>query len=404
MNKAYITGIGCISSIGNNFHEFSDAILKGTNGVKPITRFDTSNFSAKVAAEVSNYDASKHFNSTELNLLDRHTQYALLSSEEAINDSGLEFTDSLAQRTAVILGTGIGGQETLNDGYNSILRENHNRVHPFTVPKLIPCAAVSHISIKYGIKGPSFATTSACSSSGHAIGVALMMIRAGMADVVITGGSEAPVCFGSFLAWQGLRVLTKDLCRPFSMSRGGMALGEGAATLIIESEQHAIARGAKIYAELAGCGMSSDAFHIVQPNVEGPEAAMRMAIKDAQLNNSDISYINAHGSGTAKNDPVESQAIKNIFGGAAKNLAVSSTKSMHGHLLGAASALELIASIVALNKQVAPPTINYLGPDPACDLDYVPNQAREMPINSVLSSSFAFGGLNAVLALKKSLL
>jgi nodulation protein E len=298
-------------------------------------------------------------------------------------------------------GTGVGGQQTQDESYRRLYAEGAKRLHPYTVPKLMPSASASHISMSFGITGPTFTTTSACASSAHAMGIALMMLRAGMIDVAITGGAEAPITPGAFVAWEGLRVLAKDTCRPFSADRGGMVLGEGAATLILETLEHAQQRGAHIYAELAGFGMGADAHNLVQPSSTGMARAITLALSDAQLAPSDIAYINAHGTGTPQNDPAESAAIHAAFGEHAKKLLVSSTKSMHGHLLGGASALEAIATILAIREQRAPATLGFLAPDPLCDLDYVFDAARPIGITSALSNSFAFGGLNAVLVFNR---
>jgi nodulation protein E len=401
MSRIVITGMGCISSLGNTCKEFSTRLMKGESGIGPITIFDTTDFRVKIAAEVKDYDELDIFSEKELTKLDRYAQFALLSSREAVADAGLDFKGPLAERTAVVHGTGIGGVTTQELNYYRVFAQGTKRMHPFTVPKLIPSAGASWISMDFGITGPAFATTSACSSAGHAIGMAMLMLRSGIADVAVTGGSEAPITFGTIKAWEGLRVMSNDTCRPFCLQRKGMVIGEGAGTIILETLEHAMARGAKIYAELTGLGMSSDAHDMLQPLDRGAAAAMSAALKDAGLVPSSIDYINAHGTGTPQNDPTETRAIRDVFGSHADKLAVSSTKSIHGHTLGAASALEAIATVLAIGDQKSPPTANFQDPDPQCDLDYVPNTARSMPISHAMSNSFAFGGLNTVLVFSR---
>ncbi len=401
MRRVVVTGMGAITALGDDVAGFQKALLATECGIAPTLQFDTKDNQVKISAEVKNYDPKAHFNKGQIAQLDRFAQFALLSAREAVADSGLEFDADLGSRTCVIHGTGIGGQNTQEDNYHKIFAEGGKRVHPFTIPKLIPSSNSSQISIEFGITGPAFTTASACSSAGHAIGMSLMMLRQGMVDVAITGGAESCINYGTILAWEALRVAAKDTCRPFSGKRGGMVVGEGGATLILETLEHAQARGAKIYAELVGLGMSSDALNIVQPSEDGATRAIQGALDDAGLRPEDIQYINAHGTGTPQNDPTETAAVRRVFGAHADKLAISSTKSMHGHTLGAAAAVESIATITALNEQIAPATANYLEPDPKCDLDYVVNEARPMEINAALSTSFAFGGLNAVLAYKR---
>lgn len=400
MKRVVITGIGCISSIGKNVEEFQANLFQGKDGFAPITLFDTEGFKAKVAAEVKSYDESRFFSDAQLTLLDRYAQFALLATREAVNDAKLEMDVLKGNRIAVIHGSGVSGQTTQDNNYFKLYAEKSKRLHPFTIPKLMCGSAASHISMEFGIQGPAFTTASACSSAAHAIATSFLFLRSGMVDVVITGGAEAPVTPGSIKAWESLRVMAHDACRPFSAKRNGMVIGEGAGTIILETLEHAQERGAKIYAELAGVGMSSDAHNIVQPTVEGPANAIQNAILNAGLSTQDIQYINAHGTGTPQNDPTETRAIRRVFNGSADRLAVSSTKSMHGHALGAAAALECIATIAALQRQTAPPTMGYLEPDPECDLNYVPNEARQMEIHCALCNSFAFGGLNVSLLLK----
>jgi nodulation protein E len=392
--------MGCISALGHNRAEFSRRLLQGESGICPITLFDTEGFKVKVAAEVKDYDERVRFQEDQLTQIDRFAQFALLAAREAVADAGLDFNGPLAERTTVVYGTGVGGQGTQEINYQRLYAQGAKRLHPFTVPRLMPSAGASWISMDLGVTGPAFATTSACSSAGHAIGMSFLLLRSGMADVAVTGGSEACITFGTIKAWESLRVLAKDTCRPFSRNRSGMVIGEGAGTLILETLEHAQARNAEIYAELVGFGMSSDANNLIQPLANGAARAIRTALDDAGLAPGTVDYINAHGTGTAQNDPTETRAIRTVFGEHAGKLAVSSTKSMHGHTLGASAALEAIAAIVALREQAAPPTMNFLEPDPQCDLDYVPNKTRSMPITVALSNSFAFGGLNTVLAFR----
>ncbi len=404
MNKVVITGLGCISPLGFDVGAFSSALFssKPLCGVQNLSLFESPKVRTKIAAEVKNYNADTYFSRTELKQLDRYSQFALLATEEAINQACLHNIEEFGSRAAVVYGTGVGGQTTTEQAYQQLYQKNKSNVHPFTIPKLIPSAAASHISIKYKIKGPSFSTTSACASAGHAIATAVMMIRSNIVDLAIVGGAEACITEGNFLAWESLRVLSNDACRPFSHNRSGLVIGEGAGTLILESSQHAKKRGATPLAELVGIGMSSDAHNLVQPDASGAAAAMNACLDDGKLALRDIQYINAHGSATKQNDATETKAIRDVFGVCADKLAVSSTKSQHGHMLGAGAAIEAIASILALSKQTLPCTLNYSEQDPMCDLDYVVNKPRLASISTVLTNSFAFGGLNTCLALKQA--
>ncbi|MBL4942256.1 MAG: beta-ketoacyl-[acyl-carrier-protein] synthase family protein [Colwellia sp.] len=397
--RVVVTGMGCISAAGNNIDEFYETVFssKTSNSIAPITSFDCQNLSTKIAAEVKNYQASAHFTPKELKQLDRFAQFALLASQEAIDDANITFNDATAKRTGVIHGTSIGGQATIEHSYQQFHLEGKTRAHPFTVPKLLPSAATSQIAMRYGIKGPSFCTSSACSSSGHAIAMATMMIRSNMIDTAIVGGAEACITQGNFYAWDSLRVLASDTCRPFSADRGGLVIGEGAGTLVLESLKSANQRGAKIYAEVTGIGMSSDAHNIVQPLCEGAELAMNLALQDASFSPDEVQYLNAHGSGTIQNDQTETQAIHRVFNEYAQRLKISSTKSSHGHVLGAGSVIESIATLIALQKQQVPPTKNFTTIDAACDLDYTVNKFINTPIQHAMCNSFAFGGLNVSL-------
>ncbi len=401
MKQIVVTGRGCISALGPDRPAFADRLLRGVSGIGPIRGFDATPLQIQVAAQVPDYQEKEHFTDDQIQQLDRFAQFGLLATQEAIAEANLDFSGPLAQRTAVIIGTGAGGQETQERAYHRLFAQNAKRLHPFTVPKLIHCSVASQISITYGITGPVFTTSSACASAGHAMGMALLLLRSGMVDVAITGGTEACVTYGTIRAWEGLRVMAPDTCRPFCRQRSGMVLGEGAGILILETREAAERRGAVGLAEFAGFGMSADAFNLVQPQVEGPIHAMSAALQDGGMAPDGIDYINAHGTGTTLNDVVETRAIHAVFGRHAPHVAVSSTKSLHGHTLGAAAALEAIACIEALQQQVAPPTANFLDADPQCDLDYLPNHARAMPIRAVLNNSFAFGGLNTTLLFKR---
>jgi nodulation protein E len=399
--RIVVTGVGCISSLGKNYSTFAQSLMDGRCGIGPITLFDTQRCTIKKAAEVPAYFDGDYFEKDHAAQLDRFAQFALISAREAVVSASLDFSGKLSERTAVVHGSGVGGLTTLDFSFHRLYGESAARLHPLTVPKLMMSSAVSHISLDLGIKGPAFAVASACASSGHAIAMSAMMIRSGAADLVLTGGAEACITLGAMKGWEGLRVMAHDTCRPFSRDRGGMVIGEGAATLVLESLEHAQARGARIHAELIGIGMSSDAYHIVMPSAEGAERAVRGALDDAQVEPSAVNYINAHGTGTQQNDRTEAAVIHRVFGKDAGKIAVSSSKAQFGHLLGGGAAIEAAAVIAALTTQMAPPTMNYLGPDPDCDLDCVPNAARPWTIDVALSNSFAFGGLNTTLAFRR---
>jgi nodulation protein E len=310
-------------------------------------------------------------------------------------------TEAEQLRAATVIGTALTGMGTIDDAYRAVFEEGKNRVHPFVVPRLMTSAACSNISMKHGLKGPAYTVTTACSSANHAMGQAFHLVRSGVVDVAVTGGAEAPLVFGVIKAWEGLRVMSKDACRPFSKNRNGMVQGEGAAIFVFETLERATARGANILAEIVGFGMSADAGDIVQPSADGAGRAMRMALDDGAVNPDEVGYINAHGTGTAANDRTECQAVRAVFGDAADRLMISSTKSMHGHCLGGAGAVEMVALVHALHAGVVAPTINFEEPDPECDLDVVPNEARRARIDTAMSNSFAFGGLNAVIAARR---
>ena len=401
MRRVAITGLGCVSAMGLGRRAFWDSIRAGRPAISPLSILPHENLGIRVGAQVTGYDPSCHFEAKRLSLMDRFSQFAVLAAREAVDDAGLELTDGLGRQTAVILGTGTGGKTTDDDAFRELYGNGNPRVQPSVIPRLMVSAAASHLTIEFGITGPAFTVSSACSSANHAIAQAFWLVRQGMTPAAIAGGTEACFTFGTMKAWEALRVMAPDTCRPFSRDRRGMVLGEGAGVVILEPLEAARERGAEVYAELAGAGMSADAGHLIQPSEAGGAQAMETALGDAKLSPHEVQYINAHGTGTQANDVTETKAIRRVFGPHADRLAVSSTKSMHGHALGASGALELVATVLAMRDQVAPPTANFTEPDPECDLDYVPNTCREMPIEAALSSSFAFGGLNAVLAVRR---
>ena len=401
MRRVAITGMGSINALGHDASTSWLAMRQGRVGIGPITNIATDLLQVKIAAEVRGYDPAAHFDSKRLVLLDRVSQFALIAAREAIAQSGLDFrADRRGESTACIIGTGIGGENTHDDQARRFYGERNPRVHPLSIVRLMANAPACQITMEFGLTGPSFAVVSACASANHAMAQAFEMVRSGKVDFAVTGGTEACLTVACVKAWEAVRVTADDTCRPFCKQRRGMVLGEGAGIFVLEDYDHARARGATILAEFVGAGMSADASDIVLPSADGAARAMRDALADARLAPEDIDYINAHGTGTPANDPTETAAIRRVFGAHADALAVSSTKSMHGHALGAAGAIEMVAVIGALRDGVIPPTANFIDPDPACDLDYVPNTAREAPVRAVLSNSFAFGGLNAVLALR----
>ena len=397
-----ITGMGAISAFGEGAETLWSGLREGRSGIRPIRHERAADLRVRIAAQVpESFDPAAHVNERTLPMLDRVSQFALFAANEAIAQSGLDFgADGLGRRTGVVVGTGVGGETTQDEQSRRLYGENTNRLHPLTIVRLMTNAPASHISMAHGLRGPAFAVASACASANHAIAQAALMIRAGLVDVVVAGGTEACLSYGALRAWEAMRVLADDTCRPFSANRRGLVLGEGAGVFVLESMAHARARGAHILGVLAGVGMSADAGDIVAPDPAGSASAMTQALADAGLAPDAVDYINAHGTGTPANDPAETRAIHAVFGAHAPKLAVSSTKSMHGHALGASGALELVAVLGALRDGVVPPTANLDKADPVCDLDYVPNQARELPVRTVLSNSFAFGGLNAVLAVR----
>jgi nodulation protein E len=401
VNRVVVTGAGIVSPIGQTVESYYAALKQGVSGLGEIKIPYSEELTQKVAAEVKDFDPAKHFDERQLAMLDRVSQFAVVAAREAIAQAGIEFSNGLSERTATIIGIGVGGQNTHDDQFRRIYKQNMTRVHPLTIPRLMANAPASQVSMDRGLRGPAFAVASACASSTHAIGLAFQMVRSGIAACAVTGGSEACITVGTVRGWEAMRVMAPDVCRPFSKDRRGMVLGEGAAVVVLEPLEAAQARGATILAEIVGFGMSADAKDLTSPDQGGMVRAIEGALADGKLDAGDIQYVNAHGTGTAANDVTETRAIKQVFGPHAGKLAVSSTKSMVGHALGASGALEFIAALMSVREGIVPPTIGYLGPDPACDLDYVPNEARSMQVDAALSNSFAFGGLNAVLAVKR---
>jgi len=401
MHRVAVTGIGVICALGRNLDEFGRSLREGRSGIGPIQSADTSSLRFHNGAEVPAYDHIPYFDDKHADFMDRFAQFAVIAAREAVQNAGIEWSEPLRESAAIITGACVGGQSTEDEGFTNVYKLGMNRVHPLTIPKTMANAGASHISMEFGITGPSYTISTACSSASHAIGQAYWMVRSGAAPLAITGGSEAPFSFGILKAWEALRVVSPDTCRPFSKDRRGMVLGEGGGMLVLEPLEAARARGARIQAEIVGFGMSSDACHITQPSAQGAARAMRTALCDAHVSPEVIDYINAHGTGTQANDVTETAAVRSVFGPHAGRLAVSSTKSMHGHALGAAGALEALASILALRDGFLPPTANYNEPDPECDLDVVPNISRPTQFEYAISNSFAFGGLNAVLVLRR---
>lgn len=401
MKRVVITGAGTINALAQDVPGTFAAFREGRCGIGPLDIRDVERLAVRIGAQVKDWEAEAYFNRQQIALYDRFTQFTLHAAREAVKQSGLHFCEELDLRAGVVLGTAGGGVNTWDENYRSVYEEGKNRVHPFVVPKLMNNAAASHVSMEFNLMGPSFSVATACASSNHAMGLAFQMVRSGAAPVMLAGGSEAMLCFGGIKAWEGLRVMSRDACRPFCANRNGMVQGEGAGVFVFEEYERARARGADILAELAGFAMSSDAADIVMPSRHGASRAMEGALRDAGLPHEAIGYINAHGTGTTANDKTECAAVADVFGQHADRLMISSTKSMHGHLIGGTGAVELLACLMALRDGVVAPTIGYQEPDPECALDVVPNEAREARVDAVLSNAFAFGGLNAVLALRR---
>lgn len=407
MIRVVVTGIGVLSALGPDRETFWQSLARGESGIGPIpndvgpvpeegmalVRF-------KNGAVLRGYDPEAHFDRKRLTFMDRFAQYSVVAAREAVRQAGIDWSPELRERAAIVTGSCMGGRATEEVGYWELFHNCRNRVHPLTIPLGMSNAGASHVSVEFGVQGPSFTISTACSSSTHAIGHAYWMVRSGAAPLAIAGGSESPMFLGGLKAWEAMRVVSPDTCRPFSLDRTGMVLGEGAAMLILEPIERALARGAKPLAEIIGFGMSADACHMTQPSPEGAAMALRAVLRDSGLAPEAVGYINAHGTGTDANDRTEVLALRSVFGHHADKFAISSTKSMHGHTLGAAGAIEAAATVLALERGILPPTANFTVPDPACDLDVIPNQSRAVQVEHAISESFAFGGLNAALAFR----
>jgi nodulation protein E len=402
VNRVVITGVGVVSALGNNAGDFWRSLAEGRSGIDAITKADASGIRFKRAAEVKNFKPEEHFDDKALIWLDPFSHYGIVAAREAVTDSGIEFTAALRDRTGVVTGSCLGGQTTEDEMYFRLYAEGKTRQQPVAIPRAMSNAVASHVSMEFGLTGPTFTTSTACSSANHAIGQAFWLVRHGTLDAAVTGGSEAPICYGNLRAWETMRVVSPDTCRPFSKDRTGMILGEGGAMFVIENMEAAKARGARIYAEIVGFGMSADAHHLTMPLADGAAKAMRMALDDGRLAPEEVGYINAHGTGTQANDPMESAAIRQVFGEHADDIRVSSTKSMHGHTLGAAGAIEAAATVLGLKNGLLPPNANFNEPDPECPVNVIANEAVAAEPEAALSNSFAFGGLNAVLAFRRA--
>ena len=404
--RVVITGMGVVTPIGNSIKEFWQGVLAGKSGADLITKFDTSQHTSKFACELKNFSYENILEPKEANRIDPFSQYAIVAAHEAINDSGIEFEKEDKERIGVLVGSGIGGFKSFEDSHKKFLEGGPRRLSPFFIPQMIIDIASGHISIRYGLKGPNYGVVSACATASHSIGDAFKIIQRGDAEVMITGGSEAAITPMAVAGFNSMKAIStrndtpQSASRPFDKTRDGFVMGEGSGIVILEELEHAKKRGAKIYAEMRGIGFTADAHHITAPapGGEGAVRAMKLAITDGGLNQEDVQYINAHGTSTPYNDRSESEAIKTLFGEGAYKLHVSSTKSMVGHLLGAAGGVELIACVLAINEGVVPPTINYQEPDPDCDLNYTPNQPQQREVSAAISNTFGFGGHNAVLA------
>ncbi|WP_428390343.1 beta-ketoacyl-[acyl-carrier-protein] synthase family protein [Lichenicoccus sp.] len=398
--RVAITGIGGIAATGNDIPRLWTALKAGICGIGPITNIPTERLTARVAAEIKGFNPPAHFEPKRLALLDRGTQLALVATREAVRDAGID-TAAAGGRGGAVLAAALG-HDSLDATYKSFYGDGASRVHPFTVPRAMPSGAASHISMEFGLRGPTMALASACASSNHAIGYAFQMVRAGMLDLAITGGADASVVVGFLKSWEALRVLSPDVCRPFSLGRAGLVIGEGGAMFVLEAWDAAVARGAAIHAELIGFGCSADAGDITAPSAAGAAASMQAALADAGLPSAAIGYVNAHGTGTRLNDRTEVAALRMVFGDHLPKLPVSSTKSMLGHCMTASGALELVATVLALRDGVLPPTIGFTALDPECDIDCVPNASRACAVEFALSNSLAFGGLNATLVARRA--
>ena len=407
--RVVITGLVAVTPVGNTWREFWSNLLEGKSGIDRITRFDTSSYEVKIAGEVKGFDPSTKIPPKEVRRMDRFTQFSIIASQEAVRDSGLDLAGEDMNRVGVLIGSGIGGIETWEREYRKLIEEGPHRVSPFLIPMMMMNSAAGQVSMHFGAKGPNFASASACASSAHTIGEAYRIIERGDADMMITGGAEAtitPLAIAGFSNMKALSTRNSEpqrASRPFDRERDGFVMGEGAGICILESIEHARKRKAEIYGEIVGFGLTADAYHITAPSPggEGAARAIRMALLQSGFNGEEVDYINAHGTSTPLNDKLETEAIKSVFNTHARKLAISSTKSMTGHLLGGAGAIEFIVAVLAVKEDKIPPTINYENPDPECDLDYVPNCARETCVRAALSNALGFGGHNVVLAVKK---
>jgi 3-oxoacyl-[acyl-carrier-protein] synthase II len=402
-----VTGLGLVTPLGTGTERNWERVLAGQSGIGRITRFDASTLPVRIAGEVRDFEPERFIERRDLKKMDSFIQYALAAAQLAVDDAHLALPLTAPERTGVIVGVGMGGVASLEESFTHLASGNLRRLSPFTIPRLIPNMAAGYVALRFGARGPNYATTSACASGAHAVGEALVLIRDGRQDVMLAGGAEAPICLlgvGGFSAMRALAASFNDdpehASRPFDARREGFVMAEGAGVLVLEELEHARRRGARVYAEILGYGASCDAYHMTQPAPEGAGAAecMQLTLADAGLAPEAVGYINAHGTGTPFNDEAETQAVKRVFGAHARRLAISSTKSMTGHLLGAAGAIEAAYTVLALAHGVLPPTINLEEPDPACDLDYIPGQARRIQVEAALSNSFGFGGTNAALA------
>jgi nodulation protein E len=401
LHRVVVTGLGQISSLGSDVPEFWHSLASGKVGIGPIEGFDDLPLTARNVAQVRGFDPARHLGGRGYQWLDRFAQLALASALEAARSSGLQWDDALRERSAVVTGSAAGGQQATDSGYVELYRRGRSRVHPLSVPRIMMNSGASQVATEFGIVGPTYTVSTACAAANHAIGQAFWMVRQGLVDVALAGGSEAPFSYGYLKGWEAAQALDPDTCRPFSRDRRGTILGEGAAMLVLETLDRALERGAAIHAEIVGFGMSADAFHVTQPSGAGAVRAMRAALEDAGIEPDRVGYVNAHGTGTMLNDRVEAAALHEVFGERARRVPVSSTKSMHGHAQGAAGALEAVATVLALENRLIPPTASFTEPDPECDLDVVPNTARAAEPEYAISNTFGFGGLNAVLAFRR---
>jgi nodulation protein E len=401
MRRVAVTGLGVVSALGRDVPAFWDSLRHGRPGIGPIGAVDRSRLRFENGAEARDFDPAAHLDRRRADQVDRFAQFALVAAREAAAGSRPDWTNGLQARTCVVTGSCVGGQSTEEQAFVDLHKENRNRVHPLTVPRVMANAGASSVAIEFGLTGPALTLATACSSSAHAVGLAFWMVRQGLAEMAVAGGSEAPFSFAHLKAWEAMRIVAGDTCRPFSKDRRGLILGEGGAMLVLEPLDAALARGAEILGEVVGFGMTSDAQHLTMPSPEGAANAIRAALADAALRAEQVGYVNAHGTGTRANDATETRAIRAAFGPHADRLAVSSTKSMHGHALGATGAIEAVATVLALRHGLLPPTANYTEPDPECDLDVIPNVARPAEVEYALSNSFAFGGLNAALVFRR---